>query len=216
MLLPRVQLCSGRLKMFHVEPIDTWPRILELGDVTASATALTALETYRDWLKSEAIPAGGLGPGEISRIDDRHIGDSLLFSGLIPETSTILDIGSGVGLPGIPLAIVRPDTDFVLLDRSRKRVDLMKRAVRILNLDNVQVVQQDLESWKTTVPVVVSRATVPPDRFLPILREVVAGGGLAILGGSWEKQPNYSGYETKEIGSSVFDRPVWLLMMRQT
>ncbi len=202
--------------MFHVEPAATWWRILELGDGNPSDDKMSKLVTYRDWLIKEAIPAGGLGPGEIARVDERHIGDSLLFGRLPPANTAVLDVGSGVGLPGIPLAIASPETDFILLDRSRRRVDLMKRAVRILNLGNVSVVHSDLENWKTQVPIVVSRATVPPDRFLPHLNRILTRDGLAVLGGSWENEPIQTGYETKEIGSSVFDRPVWLLMMHPT
>lgn len=202
--------------MFHVEPIDLWLRIADASVFPVPADLTDKLTRYRDWLVAEALPAGGIGPGESSRVDTRHIADSLLFSLVMDPSDQVLDVGSGVGLPGIPLACLMPKTRFVLLDRSARRIGLASRAARILQLDNVEVVQSDVTAWKQPAPVVVSRATIPPEDLLFPLKTLVSPGGIAVIGGSWGVMPEVSGYDVKEIGSTFLDHSVWILMMRQT
>ncbi len=177
---------------------------------------LGLLEQYRGWLLTEAIPAGGIGPKEGSRVSDRHIGDSLLFSWpFLGAPTSVLDLGSGVGLPGIPLAILWPSTAVILLDRSEKRVDLARRAARILGLDNVEMVREDLEVTDMSSGAVVSRAVLPPKRLLPHVSRLVQPGGMGVAGGSWRQPPQVKGWETVEISLEMLDRPVWLLIMRR-
>lgn len=202
--------------MFHVEPIDLWLRIADASTFPVPEDLPDKLTRYRDWLVSEAIPAGGIGSGEASRLDIRHIADSLLFALVMDPSDHVLDVGTGVGLPGIPLACLMPETRFVLLDRSARRIGLASRASRILKLDNVEVVQSDVNSWKQPTPVVVSRATIPAEDLLSPLKTLTSPGGIAVIGGSWSEMPEVNGYEVKEIGSAFLDRSVWILMMRQT
>lgn len=203
--------------MFHVKPAQVWDRIASAAGHSLTETQINQLGAFRDWLSAEAIPAGGLAPGEAGRLDLRHIADSLLFlQGIDPALSPILDVGTGVGLPGIPLAIAMPDSQFLLLDRSGRRVDLARRAVRVLDLKNVQVKQGDFANWDIEVPTIVSRATIPPNRFSQLLAKALSQDGRAVLGGSWEKEPSYDGYETKEIGREILAQPVWILIMHAT
>jgi 16S rRNA G527 N7-methylase RsmG len=109
-----------------------------------------------------------------------------------------------------------PETRFVLLDRSARRVGLANRAVRVLQLDNVEVVQSEVRAWKQPAPVVISRATIPPEDLLSPLKTLVSPGGMAVVGGSWGEMPEVNGYDVKEIGSAFLDHGVWILMMRQT
>lgn len=202
--------------MFHVEPADLWLRIAVASGFRVPENLTGKLNRYRDWLATEAVPAGGVGPGEKSRLETRHIADSLLFALGMEATDLVLDIGTGVGLPGIPLACLLPETRFVLLDRSARRVGLVGRAARVLELDNVEVVRSELRDWKEAVPTLVSRAAIPPEDLLPSLKTLLLPGGVAIVGGSWNDPPEASGYEMKEIGSAFLDHSVWILMMRQT
>lgn len=202
--------------MFHVERHDLWRQIAGKSPFPIPDGMVARLELYRNWLIAEAIPAGGIGPGEAERVDTRHIADSLLFSLVMEATTDVLDVGTGVGLPGLPLAMLLPSTPFTVLDRAGRRIDLARRAVRILDLDNVEVVQSDLSDWDEAAGTVVSRATIPPDEFLHSLRKLLRPGGIGVVGGSWSEEPSVPGYETKEIGSAFLDRSVWILMMRQT
>lgn len=177
------------------------------------------LLAYREWLGKEAIPTGALGPAEKDRLDDRHIADSLLFLhgwSRDEDPETIWDLGSGAGLPGIPLAVLLPDTRLKLVDRSRKRGALLRRVVRVLGLDNVEIEESDIGDLKGSAPMIVSRATMGPVRLHPVLREHLAPDGVAVLGGSWVSRPTEvpAGWEVKEIVSDSLDRAVWLLIMR--
>jgi 16S rRNA (guanine(527)-N(7))-methyltransferase RsmG len=199
-----------------VERHQLWLDIVKNSPFPIPSLFIERLELYRGWLLDEAVAAGGIGPGEPERIDVRHIADSLLFSLVMEPGGEVLDVGTGVGLPGVPLAILAPDSHFTLLDRSERRTDLLRRVCRILQLDNVAVVQGDVADYTGAVATVVARASIPPDEVLPYLKTLVAAHGMAILGGSWAWVPSVAGYETKEIGSAFLDRRVWILMMRQT
>lgn len=173
------------------------------------------LQTYADWLTTEAADAGGIGPDEGGRVLERHIVDSLLFAGVWSAEGDVLDIGSGVGLPGIPLAIAAPERHFVLLDRSGRRVALAKRALRILSLDNVEVVRGELEQVDWTRHVVVSRAALSPQA-LRLRSDAVGRPRELLVAGSHLTAPHVPGFETVEIPAEILDRPVWILRMAQS
>ena len=80
---------------------------------------------------------------DISRLLERHVLDSLSVEGLLND-GNVIDIGSGAGFPGLPLAICRPDLQFTLVERSDKRSRFLKLAKTELNLDNVDCLQKDL------------------------------------------------------------------------
>lgn len=193
-----------------------WREIVIAATGTCEDNQVQSLARYRDWLATEAARDGGIGPAEIERLDRRHIADSLLFLLGLGQVTDVLDVGSGVGLPGIPLAIARPEVQFRLLDRSGRRVALARRAKRVLDLENVEVIQGDFTGWIDKETTIVSRAAIPPRTMKPVLERVLSPGGLAILGGSWTSRPSEEGFETKEVGLEILDHTVWILMMRQT
>jgi 16S rRNA (guanine527-N7)-methyltransferase len=183
-----------------------------------------ALDDFGRWLADEGIEAGGVGPLEGLRIVDRHLADSLVFAGAWRATpSRVLDVGSGVGLPGIPLAITHPLTDVTLLDRSGRRCRLARRAVRILGLSNVSVEQGDVAREARAWPVVVFRASLPPDRALAVAAPLLEAGGRAVVALSRTSEPASvppapPGTEIDLIctGAGVLDSPAWLLRMQKT
>ena len=143
------------------------------------------LDLLADWLAEEAVAGGGLGPGEPARIWPRHLADSLTFVRGWAESSPpahLLDVGAGVGLPGIPLAILWPTTLITLLDRSVRRVDLARRAVRQLGLSNVEVVQGDVLEERRKWGGVVFRAVFPPERAGVVGESLLDTGGVAVIG----------------------------------
>jgi 16S rRNA (guanine527-N7)-methyltransferase len=199
--------------MFHVEQ-SLLSRISGFLDTEFTEDQVERLDRYRFWLKSEALPAGGIGPSEADRIEERHIADSLLFSRFAVPTAVAWDLGSGVGLPGIPLAVILPETKWVLIDRSGKRVELMRRAQRVLELDNVEVKQDSIDTLSGQVKFIVSRATLPPSELAKVVERHLDTGGVAVTGGSWTSAPSHKEWETVEIPPKVLDRPIWFLMMR--
>ncbi len=142
----------------------------------------TSLVTYHDWLADEGYRAGGIGPGERDRLWDRHIADSLVFGGDLVGVGSCLDIGSGVGLPGIPLAIAFPETVFTLLDRSGRRCDLMRRVTAILRLDNCVIHQGDVKDVGERFGAIVSRAAIPREEILIHVKQLLEPGGVATIG----------------------------------
>lgn len=178
---------------------------------------LRVLTDFADWLRREAIPAGGLGPREGDRVESRHVADSLLFAAVWESEALrpVLDVGSGVGLPGIPLAIAFPKRHFTLLDQSASRVRLARRAVRVLGLENVDVQQGEARESEWSDMTVVSRASLRPDQFL----EVCAVNGQPpelLVAGSHHMRPEAPGFEAVEIPTEILDRPVWILRMTQS
>lgn len=190
-----------------------WKEILVACSLSPTNEQLASLARYRDWLATEAVAGGGIAPGDLERIDERHIADSLLFLRVLSRSDTILDIGCGVGLPGIPLAIALPGHEIVCLDRSGRRIDLVRRAIAVLGIQNVTVIQGDIRDHTGRYDSVVSRATIPPRQFRPILFRTLLPGGVAVLGGSWKEDPSTDGFVTEEIGSEILGQPVWTLIM---
>lgn len=178
---------------------------------------LELLERFADWLIGEAVPAGGLGPNEAERMWSRHVGDSLLFAGgwpLSEPPQSVVDVGTGVGLPGIPLAILWPDSHILLTDRSGRRVDLARRAVRVLGLMNAEVVQVDAGRLRKEADLLVARAVADVDLVRQWVRHLVKPGGRAVVGGSWEERPAADpDFDVVEVPPWVLDRPVWLRIM---
>jgi 16S rRNA (guanine527-N7)-methyltransferase len=186
--------------------------VLRLGGTKKMASAI---RRYGDWLGSEAALAGGLGPEEPDRLDNRHLADSLAVAECWHplRPSSIADLGSGVGLPGIPLAILYPDAAVTLVDRSEARCRLLKRAARVLGLPNLRVVQTDVNDLEGTFDVAVARGLAAPDRVLPALRRLVAPGGCGVVLGSRVAEVSVPGFSTREVGTGILEPVSWILMM---
>lgn len=146
-----------------------------------SAPQTELLNTYAAWLRSEGIASGGIGPGEGQRLWDRHIGDSLAFGYGLHGEGTLIDVGSGVGLPGLPLAIAFPETRVTLLDRSGRRADALRRLCAILGQD-ATVVHDDVSNHAGRYDRVVSRATFPIAEVVRRLLPLVAESGDIVVG----------------------------------
>ena len=186
------------------------------------------LETYAEWLIHEAIPAGGLGPREANRIWGRHVADSLAFSvAWTSEPSEILDVGTGVGLPGIPLAILWPHTEVTVLDRGGRRIRLLTRVVRILGLENVRVAQGDVFDVADEWSGLVFRGSVKAPEAVGLAGRLLGVAGTAVLGLSRRVEPpdrtrdllgvaEALGMHAELVGTpaEVLDGPAWILIMR--
>ncbi|MDX8414049.1 MAG: RsmG family class I SAM-dependent methyltransferase [Mariprofundales bacterium] len=107
---------------------------------------------------------------------------SVLLKRWIPQCAVLLDIGSGMGIPGIPLLLERDDTSAILVDRRMKRTEFLRHVARKLGL-NCSVHCCDVRSLSVggLVDVVVARAVANPAELLTISRSLVREGGIAIL-----------------------------------
>ncbi len=129
--------------------------------------ALGIIEAYVELLAGRGVEWGLLGPREVPRLWERHILNSVAVAGLIASGSTLVDVGSGAGLPGIPLAVLRGDLDVVLLEPLQRRADFLSETVRELCLgDRVRVVRGRAEDHKAVYDVVTCRAVAPLGRLL--------------------------------------------------
>ncbi len=151
-------------------------------DAPAGADRLGA---YIDLLEDVAIPRGFIASGDRGRLLDRHVLDALRAAGALRGAETIADLGSGAGLPGIPLAIVRPDARFTLIESRRPRGAFLELAVERLRLDNVEVALARVEDLRDrSFDAATARAFAPVDRAWELGRRVlVAGGSLVVFAG---------------------------------
>lgn len=127
---------------------------------------------------------------------DRHIMDSLIMNRWMPEPtmaeglSDVMDIGSGAGLPVIPLAISRPDLSFISIESNGKKTRFQQQAVMELKLPNVRVINERVENVHETAQMVLSRAFTAPEDFLQICVPLCAQNGrVAIMLGQVERFP---------------------------
>jgi len=120
-----------------------------------------------------------------------HLLDSLAVLAHLPP-GRLLDVGTGAGFPGLPLAIARPDTAHVLLDSNLKKTRFVQHAALTLDLRNVEVVRQRAEQYRPDppFPVVIARAFAPLPRLLPLIGHLCAPGGrlLALKGPAVEAE----------------------------
>jgi 16S rRNA (guanine527-N7)-methyltransferase len=177
---------------------------------------------FTEYLSDDGVVGGALGPHEGPRMIDRHVGDSLVYLSAIDIASgTIVDVGSGAGLPGIPLAIARPDLQVTLLDRSRRRTDLASRAIRILGIDNVDIGTGEVSDFKGLWDVVVFRASLGLGDAVESFERLTPSNGQAVFGVSRlperpdiPEPPAGVSFELTEDGGEVLDSPSWLLRMK--
>ena len=116
----------------------------------------------------------------------KHFVDSLLFVKVMPDTHLqIADVGTGAGFPGIPVKIIRPETEITLIDSSRKKTTFLRHIIRQLDLKGINVVQQRVEnldsSYKKKYDSIISRATFSIKEFLVIACPYIKDRGNLIL-----------------------------------
>ncbi|WP_245630452.1 16S rRNA (guanine(527)-N(7))-methyltransferase RsmG [Granulicoccus phenolivorans] len=127
-----------------------------------------AARAYHELLATDGIEWGLLGPREGDRLWQRHILNSAALGSVMPQDASVVDVGSGAGLPGIPLALVRPDLRVTLLEPLERRVAFLTRAVDKLGIsDRVDIVRARAEEHKELYDVATSRAVGPLKRLLP-------------------------------------------------
>lgn len=146
-----------------------------------------AINRYVDILTSTAIEWGLLGPREADRIWNRHILNGAALANLITADSSVADVGSGAGLPGIPLALLRPDLRVTLIEPLLRRFTFLTETAAQLGVaDRVHVVRSRAEDHHQTYDFVVARALAPLDRLIGWCNPLRAAGGaiLALKGES--------------------------------
>jgi 16S rRNA (guanine527-N7)-methyltransferase len=178
--------------MFHVKrPI--------VADVQVAAQAVFGdryplAERYAALLVGSGVDRGLIGPREADRLWERHLLNSAVLGELVPQGARVLDVGSGAGLPGIPLALARPDLAIVLLEPMARRVVWLQEVLALLGLA-VSVYRGRAEDPQVRDEiggndVVTARAVAPLGRLAGWSLPLVTPGGrlLAVKGASAEQE----------------------------
>ncbi|WP_416954950.1 16S rRNA (guanine(527)-N(7))-methyltransferase RsmG [Nocardioides sp. T5] len=143
---------------------------------------LPLAERYTELLATEGVVRGLIGPREAPRLWERHVLNSAVLGEAVSEGASVCDIGTGAGLPGLVLAIARPDLSVTLVEPLLRRTTFLDEVVAELGLSHVTVVRgraEDLHG-SATFDVVTSRAVAPLERLLGWSMPLVAPTGATI------------------------------------
>jgi len=134
---------------------------------------------YTQRLAADSETFGLLGPRELPRIWSRHVINSALLSELVPDESLVADVGSGAGLPGIPMAIAQPKAHFTLIEPMERRANWLLSVVNDLGIKNVDVIRARAEEVsRTDFDIVTARAVAALDKLLKLLTPLTRGSKL--------------------------------------
>ncbi|MDR0647642.1 MAG: 16S rRNA (guanine(527)-N(7))-methyltransferase RsmG [Puniceicoccales bacterium] len=136
------------------------------------ASCWIQLKVYCQLLREWNAKINLVARTDIDYLEEKHILPILpiVTWDLWNNPSTVLDVGTGGGIPGIPLAILFPGTQFTLIDSIRKKVNAVQDIVRRMNLNNVQICRTRLEVWHQTYDAIVGRAITAFDKFVQCTR----------------------------------------------
>ena len=166
-------------------PTDAAP-VLEAEPAAAAALFGGQIEVARSFtneLARRGEELGLIGPLELPRLWTRHILNSALLAPLLEARGRVADVGSGAGLPGLVLAIARPDVEFVLIEPMERRTDWLRAESDRLGLQNVTVLRGRAEDVADDVVVdqVTARAVSALSKLIPLTVPLVRSGGQLIL-----------------------------------
>jgi 16S rRNA (guanine527-N7)-methyltransferase len=167
------------------------PAALPPPPVEATEVFGAALDTARrfaELLATDGVTRGLIGPRETSRLWERHLLNCAVVADLVPERGELVDIGSGAGLPGVVLAMLRPGVRVILLEPMLRRSVFLEECVAQLGLANTTVVRGRAEEMAGVIQadIATARAVAPLDRLAGWAAGVLKPGGqiLAIKGES--------------------------------
>jgi 16S rRNA (guanine527-N7)-methyltransferase len=188
----------------HVEVPDAPPAAaLVFGDRVAAAARFAEL------LAGDGVARGLIGPREVERLWDRHLLNCAAIAELIGEGASVIDAGSGAGLPGVPLALARPDLSITLVEPMLRRVDFLGEVVDELGLD-VTIVRGRAEESAVRealgqVDVVTCRAVAALDKLAEWCLPIVRPGGhlLAIKGERAEREVEMHRRVMRSLGAAT-------------
>jgi 16S rRNA (guanine527-N7)-methyltransferase len=144
--------------------------------------ALGLAVRYAELLAGPGAEQGLIGPREPARLWDRHLMNCAAVAELVPEACSVIDLGSGAGLPGVVIAMLRPDAKITLLEPMARRVAFLEECVRVLGLDNTSVCRGRAEevAGQLAADVVIARAVAPLERLAGLALGLARPGGLVL------------------------------------
>ena len=202
--------------------------------VTVFGDGIDSAVTFARLLATDGVIRGLIGPREVDRLWDRHLVNSAVLSDLLPADARVVDVGSGAGLPGIPLALRRPDLRVDLVEPMLRRTEFLTEAVTVLGLaERVRVVRGRAEDREVSELVggsewVVARAVAPLDRLVRWCLPLLAPGGhlLALKGAraadeiaEHQRSITRLGGEVlplQSVGERYGSEPTWVVDVRRS
>lgn len=171
--------------------------------------ALPAAEAYAHRLATDGVVRGLIGPREAPRLWERHLLNCAVVAEAVPQGARVCDIGSGAGLPGIPMALARPDLHVTLVEPLLRRTTFLEEVVAELGLTNVEVVRGRAEELHgvRTFDVVTSRAVAPLPKLLRWSVPLVRPGGtmLAMKGSSAAEEVAAARKDLRRLGAGAVE-----------
>ena len=176
------------------------PSTPDLARRAFSSERLPLVERYVARLATDGVERGLIGPREAPRLWDRHVLNCLAVASGIPQGRTVADLGSGAGLPGLVLALARPDLSVTLVEPLLRRTTFLEEVVADLGLDSVRVVRGRAEELhgQEVFDVVTARALAPLGRLLGWAMPLVGPGGVLLAMKGSSAQDEIAG-ATKEL-----------------
>ena len=167
--------------------------------------ALGLARRYAGLLAGPATEQGLIGPRETERLWDRHLMNCAAVAELVPDPCSIVDLGSGAGLPGVVLAMLLPDSDILLLEPMARRAVFLEECVRVLGLGNATVhcARAEEVTGQFEADVVTARAVAPMKRLAGLALGLVRPGGvvLAIKGAGAAQELAQAGPVLSRLGA---------------
>ena len=164
--------------------------------------------SFAQTLANDSDELGLLGPRELDKLWSRHILNSAVVAELVSPGVKVADVGSGAGLPGIPMAIARPDADFVLIEPMERRSSWMLEVVEDLGLKNVRILRSRVEDvTEQDFDIVTARAVAALDKLLKMCVPLLKPGGalIALKGSKAAEEIANSKKLEKKLGISSFE-----------
>ena len=164
--------------------------------------------SFAQTLAGDSDELGLLGPRELDKLWSRHILNSAVVAELVRPGDKVADVGSGAGLPGIPMAIARPDAQFVLIEPMERRSNWMLEVVEHLGLKNVRVLRSRAEDvTEQDFDIVTARAVAALDKLLKMCLPLLKPGGalIALKGSKAAEEIANSKKLEKKLGISRFE-----------
>jgi 16S rRNA (guanine527-N7)-methyltransferase len=185
---------------------------------------LTLARAYAAALVRDSDLLGLLGPREMPKLWTRHILNSAVVAELVPAGKTVADVGSGAGLPGIPMAIAQPDAQFTLIEPMERRSDWLKQIALELGLTNVTVLRARAEEVGDVFDLVTARAVSALPKLLRLTVPITNNGGkvLALKGSKaaeeieeakkLSKKLKIAGFEVVHTGKQFLTEPTLVVV----